>query len=242
MASILRTIKDKVLTPEMTKTYNGVRNAEVVFSDNITNTASILIDDLSSSGKIVLKNVPIQIQSYGLHTIGLSEGDKVWVSFTNNSPLLPKIIGIADNDTYQSTTKSNLKHLTTGALDIVITDTENTCTNMCEDLIDLGNTKIVKYLDFKNFNVESHASDFIASLGYYQNDEIGLTNPYNNSTIKISNNGCITVYMNGNQGIRIDPNNSSININCTDKIKITCNELDINSSTIKINGDETNGL
>ena len=113
---------------------------------------------------------------------------------------------------------------------------------MCEDLIDTGNTKIVKYIDYKNFNIEDYASDFISTLGYYKNDEIGLTNPYNDSTIKISNDGTITIYINGNQGIKINPNDSSINITCSNNIKIKCNEIDIDCQSIKVNGDDASGL
>lgn len=240
MSSLLNTIKTKVFDDSQAKTYSGIQIAEVVNYDNLTNTASILINDLLSNGTYVKEDVPVKIQSYGIHTLALKEGDRVWIGFTNNSPLLPKVIGIVDEDFSTNASKSNLNHVLSGGLNVCVKETSNNCTNMLNDLIDIDNDDLLKYYEYKNFDLEDYACNVIASLGYYDSNDIGLTNPNTGSTIKIDKNGCISIYINEEQGIKIDPATSTIDISCNGNININCKDIKINGSSIR--KDDDNGL
>lgn len=240
MSGLLNIIKSKVFDDSQAKMYNGIQIAEVVNYDNLTNTASILINDLLSDGTYVKNDVPVKIQSYGFHTPALKEGDKVWIAFTNNSPLLPKIIGLVDKDFSTDISKSNLNHALSGGLNVCSEETINNCTNMINDLIDNDNEDLLKYHQYKIFDLENYACNIIASLGYYDSNDIGLTNPNTGSTIKIDKEGCISIYINEEQGIKINPTTSSIDISCNGTLNINCKNIKINGSYIERN--DNNGL
>ena len=51
----------------------------------------------------------------------------------------------------------------------------------------------------------------LSDAAIYDGDEVGIYNPYNSSIVKIRNDGLIDIFVDNNQGIRIDPNTLSIN-------------------------------
>lgn len=228
-------ITEKIVNPTLSSNF-GFNKAEVLYYDNFRNRATIRLVD-KNVGKLELENVPIQIS--GFISNNISVGDLVDVMFINNSPLLPKIIGKCDEG-YELYTRESIKHLKQGCL---ITDNINNV-NIEEELeplseqwIDLDNTNNTKYFEYMNKDVEDEAFDLITSLGYYNKNEIGFTNPFNKSTIKVDNHGNILLFNGTNNGIKINLNNSSIDITTND-LNVSCSNININTKSLIINGKE----
>lgn len=58
----------------------------------------------------------------------------------------------------------------------------------------------------------------LAEVPYPQNNEPMLVHPSSKAVVKLRDNGCIDIFTDGNQGIRIDANNKTIN-NMAENIK-----------------------
>lgn len=218
--NLKKAIIDKVVQPHLNGSYNTVY-AQVTQYDSVKNKASIEFQDAKSQGLMAIDNVPVQLGSGGVHSAGPFAGDHVWVTFANNSPLQPKIVALADEN-YNTSTREKLKHISQGTY---VPDNISTRTNydsnsiidttniqpMTNDWLDYNNTNPSKYISFSTLDPSQQVSNTDSSLGYYNAEEPGITHPLNASTIKIRNNGIIDIFVDGNQGIRIDPSAKTIN-------------------------------
>lgn len=200
----------------------GAVLAQVYELDDVTNRAKITFKDPKGTGFIKLENVPIQIGNGGMHSAGPLVGDQVWVTFINNSPLLPKIVSLCDEN-YEVNTREKTRHLRKGAFlpdsicdrsDYKNTSTVTTDTPTINDWIDDTNTDINKYINYKDTNPMDELVDATSYAAYYNTEEPGITHPANSSTIKVKNNGMIDIFVSTNQGIRIDPSTKTVNFIC----------------------------
>lgn len=233
MNDLKTSIIEKIVEPNDNKKLCPTK-AIVTYFDNFTNRATIKFQEPKGEGIFELEKVPVQMGAIGLHSVALKEGTEVWVTFMNYSPFLAKIVGIADEQ-YESNSREDLNHLEEGALIPNLNHIEEcTQTSIYNDVVDRENNDIIKYNEYQKFNLEDAISDFLSELGYYKENEIGITNPNNHSTIKINDDGSIDIFTEDNIGIKIDQKNSKISINASN--------LEINYKTLKVNGIERQGI
>lgn len=216
MSSLKECIMENVVKPHTNMNF-GTIIAEVYELDNVTNRAKIIFKDPKGLGFINLENVPIQLGSGGVHSAGPLIGDRVWVTFLNNSPLCPKIISLAD-ESYEVNTREKTKHTRKGAFipDSICSREEYNDIAVLDKLtldswFDEDNEDYSKYVSYEGIDAINTLTSATSTAAYYNAEEPGITHPLNSSTIKVRNNGMIDVFVATNQGIRIDPVTKSIN-------------------------------
>jgi hypothetical protein len=232
MSDLKKTIQKKILEPYNNNIFDTIL-AKVTAYDNLKNRATITFNDPKNTGAITLENVPVQLGSGGFHSAGPFPGDQVWVTFANKSLLQPKIVSLAD-ERYQINTRNKLQHKKQGSYltDRISNINDYNNNNDFSDInpmykkwLDIGNTDTGKYMDYNSEPIAELINSMM-NVSYYDTAEPGITHPNNSSTIKIRNNGVIDIFVATNQGIRIDPSNSTINIYGL-KENHNVNELDI---------------
>jgi len=221
--------------------------------DATNNLADVYIESLSSGGSTNLSDVPIQISSKGVHASGLKVNDIVYVQFANSSLFQPKIVGIAD-EVYAYNTRIKERHLRKGELTVTqdILDGEIT-TPSIKTWIDKDNTSLIKTGGYSNSNPISDTDELMFSKGNFNGQDVGIYNPVSSSLVKITDDGVINIFVETNTGIKINPNNktieilgnnvctktetwsvitNSIEIKANDKITVTARELELNVDKI----------
>lgn len=249
--SIVKKISESVQSSSATNI--NLSKGTVIRYDSINNLADVYIESLSSGGSTNLSDVPIQISSKGVHASGLKVNDIVYVQFANNSLFQPKIVGIAD-EVYAYNTRIKERHLRKGELTVTQEVLEGDITKpSVETWIDDENTHLSKTSEFYTQNAISDADDLMFSKGNFNGQDVGIYNPVSSSLIKITDDGVINIFVETNTGIKINPNNktieilgnnvctktenwsvitNSIDIKASDKITITARELELNVDNI----------
>ena len=216
MSQIKRAIQEKILKPHDNNQFDTVL-AEVVAYDGLKHRATISFKDPKYGGFLTSENVPIQLGSGGFHSAGPFVGDQVWVSFANKSLLQPKIVALAD-ERYQIHSRKRLQHQKQGAYlpdNLVEANGAeeydfSAFAPLHEDWIDLSNQNTNKYADWTVDPIQTLLSA-MTNTSFYEAEEPGITHPKTGSTVKLRNNGMIDIFVEGDQGIRIDPKTQSIN-------------------------------
>lgn len=247
MNKLTKSIQEKIVEPNQITKYTMVL-AYIEDYNNITNRATITFEDPNYKGPSRIENVPANIVGNGIYANTLERGDHVWVTFQNNSPLMPKIISKADED-YQLITREKLRH-----------DKQNTfmpkiliSNNQQELDVSTDNINISSPYDdwFSSINEDVNATyinadpvselnNKISNIAYYDYGEVGFTHPYNKSSVHIKNDGSINVFVEDNIGIVIDKKTKTISINAkgfnvnSDNLDIKCNSLTINGKKVEI--------
>lgn len=240
MTNLKRTIVDKVVKPYNSSSFGTVK-AKVVNFDNIRNRVDVEFQQPNSVGTMFLEKVPVAIGSTGVKSAGIVEGEYVWLTFINNSPLLPKVVGIAD-ERYEVNTREKLRHIRQGVLMPNVGEVEEVeIEPLSSTLIDNGNEKYSKHSQYFTHRVEDRVTEFRKHVGYYGSNEVGITHHLNNSTIKVNDDGTIDVFTETNHGIKINPATNEISINSNKDLKIKSTNIVIESNNISIeSSDELN--
>ena len=212
----------------------GMILAQIVFYDDTTNRADVKYDDPSAGGVVTLKGVPVEIASLGLASAGPFPGDQVYVSFLNNNPTLPRIIGRADGD-YKYYSRKLYEHPRSGAyMPLQYTSSNLTSSNNAPteggetneekkeptlpsksytSYIAVGTQQTkAKYLVASTFSAASF-EDQSSQFANYLLAEVGLTHPGTESSVKLYNNGVIDVFACTDLGMRVDPTSLSLTFN-----------------------------
>lgn len=202
-------ILDKIVKP-MANTYYDMVQAEVLSYNEITNKAQIEFQDPRGGGIMVLDNVPVQIGSGGVHSSGPFVGDAVWVSFNNRNPLYPKIIALGDKD-YENNTRERYSHEKQGAYALEQEEVE------LGEIIPIATAwlnpnKEKSYAYYTNIDPIQELREELKDTKYYSSFEVGMTHPQNGSTIKIADDGTISMFTGIGEGIRINPNSHTVTI------------------------------
>lgn len=115
MNPLQQAIKEKVVGPALQERKHMVYG-KVMFYDNISNRATVEINNPYGAGRRLLDAVPVQIGSGGVHAAGPFAGDEVWVTFIGGNILYPRITALGD-PTYETTTREKrMRHRRKGAL------------------------------------------------------------------------------------------------------------------------------
>lgn len=249
--SIVKKISESVQSSSATNI--NLSKGTVIRYDSTNNLADVYIESLSSGGSTNLSDVPIQISSKGVHASGLKVKDIVYVQFANNSLFQPKIVGIAD-EVYAYNTRIKERHLRKGELTVAQETLDGEITTpSVKTWIDDENTHLSKTSEFYTQNAISDADNLMFSKGNFNGQDVGIYNPVSSSVVKITDDGVINIFVETNTGIKINPNNktieilgnnvctktenwsvitNSIDIKASDKITITARELELNVDNI----------
>lgn len=230
MASLNKAIKN-VIEPTQKETV-GMVVAQITFYDNTNNKADVKYDDPSSGGVVSLSGVPVEIPSLGVASSGPFPGDQVYVSFLNNNPTLPRIIGRADGD-YKYYSRKLYEHSRAGS------QLSTSYGSVTSGLVDAftGSSPTPSYLNWisvgsketkaRNIAINTFSASAFeeqsADFSNYELAEVGLTHPGTASTMKLYNNGVIDVFAIDDLGMRIDPSLSSLMFNSMDELHNSTN-------------------
>ena len=202
-------IIESIVKPVENSHYD-LTQGEIIYYDEKTNKAKVQIRDPRGGGSMALENVPVQLGSGGVHSAGPFQGDIVWVSFQNRNPLFPKIISLADRN-YQVNTRERFSHGEKGGY---VTDLEDV--EIKEILpVEEAWTSRSTIQDLSYYMESDPYADLqenIENVKYYASAEVGMTHPENGSTIKISDDGTISIFTGLGEGIRVSPKNHSVSI------------------------------
>lgn len=216
-----RHIIENIVKPAERAYYDLVQG-EIISYDGKRNKAKVEIVDPRGGGTLVLENVPVQLGSGGVHSSGPFPGDDVWISFQNRNPLFPKIVSLADKD-YKSNTRERFNHASAGGY---VTDTEEIEIKKYASIEEawLGGDSSTSTGFYKETDPYAELQRNIQDVPYYKAAEIGLTHPENGSTIKIADDGTISIFTGIGEGIRISPKSHTVSIFSG---KTTTNEEDV---------------
>lgn len=251
-------LQDKIVKPSIQNI--STNNMAIIYGyDQVNNTASIYYtsNNLDAKAQIV-HGVPIKTDGCGLHSSSFSIGDKVVVSFMNNSRMQPVITGKYD-DIYALNTREKEYHIEKGEL----INSAEYIDEMPEPALlmikDEENKTEWKYSEFKDIMASSVVSEYENMHGRFNGKDIGLYNEKSNAVIKILDDGSINIFTGFNTGIRINSKNKTIetfgnldaisnnwsvisnNVNIqSDVINIKSESLNVDSKEITVNGVKIN--
>lgn len=237
MADLKKMITENIVKPCIQQTRTSMV-AKVIDVDLYRNRADIEYENPNGQGLIFKERVPIMLGQIGFNAPNVDANDLVSIIFENGSPMRPKIIGRID-ESYELNTREKTKHTMQGAL---VTKKyeykEYEKKNRINSWIKEDSKASVNNIRFRMFDTEEEYMRIFNKLGYYEEDEIGITHPKLGTTIKIDKNGDINIFTSRNNGIKISTSNNKININSIGEISINCENLNINSKNIKLNGKD----
>lgn len=243
-----------ILNPEgQTRLTNAM--GDIIRYNPDHNVADVSI--ITNGGAVsVLKDVPVQLIGTGIRTSSLQEGDPVYIQFNNGSIFQPKIIGKAD-EYYATTTKRLENHARKGELYVSQETLEGEVSPSSDTWLDSENTDDFKYWNYKDKSAIENIAQKREVVGKFKNQEVGLYNPVSSSVVKVKDDGTIDIFAATNVGIRVNPNNktveilgnsttnsdkwtvisNTVEIKASDKISIEAKEININADIITRNGE-----
>ena len=180
-----------------------------------TNTATIRFKDPNNGeGAYVRENVPVSNSLGGVTGSAIRPGYKCSITFINGNVFSPVITGITASLYNEKTCSDQGAFLVDS--DIFDVEISDNITPMSYDWLDDINNNIEKYIndytDFINSDADMESYNMIRNLDKYSNMEQGITNLSTKSNVKMKENGDIDIFVNNNTGIRICPNNNTIEI------------------------------
>lgn len=205
---------------------------------------------VSSSGNFTtLESVPIQISGKGIIGSSLKEDDLVYIQYNNGSIFQPKVVGLADED-YSNNTRESSKHERKGTF---LSSPKNINGEIVPRIKKrLQNSDGFKHEEYKYSSCLDTLSNKFNTLGYFNNNEVGLYHPILSSLVKLKDNGDIDIFIGTNIGIRINKENKTIQTfgnfssDCnnwtiiSDNIDVKCEKLSLNTKELYVNGDKIN--
>lgn len=251
-----KNVLDNIVEP-----YSGskVTNAmgTIISYNQLHNIADVFISNLKDNEGCVLKDVPIQLSSSGIHSSAFKEHDSVYVQFNNGSIFQAKITGKAD-EVYATSTRKKEKHMRKGSLLVSQEEEVGEVNPSSETWIDYNNKNYHKHIGYKEFSPVSKVSDLMSKKGNFNGEEIGMYNPKSSSIVKILDDGSIDIFVSTNVGVRINPENrtiemlgdvstksdnwsvlsNNVELKSKGKIVLSADTLELNANKITKNGVE----
>lgn len=185
--------------------------------DRTTDTCTIKYPNPHGEGFLYKNNVRIQNSSGGLASSSYQVGQECSISFINGNVFSPVITGI--NQSYYAERACTDQGAYIANDEVYKVSTPEHIIAMNLDWIDEDNTNTEKYQNdlgqYQDTNVDQQAMDMITTIDKYQDNEVGITNLTNNSTVKLRENGDIDIFTSNNTGIRICKN-GNIKLYCKD--------------------------
>ena len=227
--SIIKNALKKEIDKDKLLQFNDT-TATILEYDIVSNTATIRFLNPNGDGYMLRKNVNVS-NTMGGHTgAGIIAGQICNISFINNNIFNPIITGMLSNNYKDKTSSDQGAFLVSNA--IFEAEEPEKITPMIETWLDKENQNKYKYKnelgDYTEVDATKKASESVHTLDKYKNQDEGMTHLKTKSTVKLKENGDIDIFVAGNLGIRISPNDKSINVYGTFKVNnktIDFNEL-----------------
>lgn len=178
--------------------------AVITSFDRKTNRASIRFSDPNGGSIISAENVAFHTQPHGIMTAVPENGQNCWITFLNGSILMPVITSLCDDE--YSKTYSKMSDSNAGCYicpeSILNTDTNIETTPM----IDSYSMPDSGIMNCSSFDPLKDIREKMLNMDKYSPKEEGMT--INGATIKVSENGGVSIFTDGNSGIRLNPDNT----------------------------------
>lgn len=202
--------------------------ATILDYDVVLNTAKIRFLNPNGEGYLYRDNVEVANTLGGVTGAGIYPGQTCTITFMKNNVFNPVITGLNTNYYSKKTCSDQGAYIVDNYVHNVDTSIETT--PMIEDWIDYSNQDKYKYCDdiadFTDTDASFEIHEILSKLDKYKLTEQGITNLTTKSTIKLKDNGDIDIFVSNNSGIRISPQNHSIEIFGT--LKVNGQVIDIN--------------
>lgn len=227
--SIIKNALKKEIDKDKLLQFNDT-TATILEYDIVSNTATIRFLNPNGDGYMLRKNVNVS-NTMGGHTgAGIIAGQICNISFINNNIFNPIITGMLSNNYKDKTSGDQGAFLVSNT--IFEAKEPEKIIPMIEAWLDKENQNKYKYKnelgDYTEVDATKKASESVHTLDKYNNQDEGMTHLKTKSTVKLKENGDIDIFVAGNLGIRISPNDKSINVYGTFKVNnktINFNEL-----------------
>ena len=185
-------------------TFNGT-TATILEYDKTTETCKIKFPNPNGDGYIYRGNVPIAGSTGGVATNGYSAGQQCSITFVNGNVFSPVITGV-DNSRYIDRTNTD-QGAYIASDEVYKVGTQEHLIATSTNWIDDSNTDLTKYQNelgmYQDTEADQQAMELVATLDKYQDNEVGMTNLKNKSSVRLRDNGDIDVFTENNTGIRI---------------------------------------
>jgi len=192
--------------------------------DKTTETCKIKYLNPNGSGFIYRGNVMIANHAGGFASGSIFAGQKCSVGFINSNIYNPVITGIPESYYSDRNCTDQGAYIADDTVWKVGTP-ENIIAMNLDWINDTGS--LSKYENstarYTNIDVNQVSMDLITSLDKYEDNEVGMTNLKNKSTVKLRDNGDIDIFTGANTGIRI--------CNDTGNIKFYGNDIEFTKAT-----------
>ena len=173
--------------------------------DRTTETCKVKYLNPHGSGFIYRGNVNIANHAGGLASGSIFAGQKCSISFINNNIYCPVITGIPESYYSERSCSDQGAFIADDTVWKIGTDEHVIAMNL--DWINDTNNDLGLYENnsarYTDIDVNQVSLDLITTLDKYEDNEVGLTNLKNKSTIKLRDNGDIDIFTGANTGIRI---------------------------------------
>lgn len=213
MGLIRETLK-KEIDVQGTQNYKGT-TATIIQYYNTTNTCDIEFPNPKGEGIFRRDQVPISNTLGGLNGSGIFPGMQCSIEFRNGNVMSPLITGLLTNFYQQKTNTNQGACIVDDA--VLAVEVPEEIEPMVDDWTDDTNENIYKYandysLHLVGMDCDAHTYDMIRNIDHYTDNEQGMTNLDNNSTVKIKENGDIDLFVDNNVGIRISKANQKVSL------------------------------
>lgn len=173
--------------------------------DRTTETCKVKYLNPNGSGFIYRGNVTIANHTGGLASGSIFAGQKCSISFINSNIYNPVITGIPESYYSARSCSDQGAFIADDTIFKVGTETHTVAMNL--DWINDSNNDLGLYENssarYTDVDVNQVSMSLITTLDKYEDNEVGLTNLKNKSTIKLRDNGDIDIFTSANTGIRI---------------------------------------
>lgn len=185
--------------------------ATIIEYSIVNNTAKIRYLNPNGDGVIYRDNVAISNTLGGVTGSGIHPGQSCSITFLKNNIHAPVITGLIG---------SNYSIKTCSDQGAYVVDSTILSTQEPDEIVPMSNSwlednqKTWKYNndlgDYTQIDASESTHEFLNSLDKYKTTEQGITNLNTKSTMKLKDNGDIDMFVANNIGIRICPNNKTI--------------------------------
>lgn len=177
----------------------------IISYDRTTETCKVKYLNPNGSGWIYRGNVSIANHSGGIASGSIFSGQKCSISFVNNNIYNPVIIGIPESYYKERNCSDQGAYLADDTVWKVGTPEHIIAMDL--NWINDDNSGVQKYENdsarYTDIDVNQTSMNLMTTLDKYDDNEVGLTNLKNKSTIKLRDNGDIDIFSSANVGLRI---------------------------------------
>lgn len=186
--------------------------ATIIEYNMVLNTAKIRFPNPNGEGYLFRDNVSISNTLGGVTGAGIYPGQSCTITFIGNNVYAPVITGLTASNYANKTCSDQGAYLVDTA--VFSHDKPSTINPMINNWIEENNTNQTKYNndlgDYTSTDASESIHEALNTLDKYKTTEQGITNLKTKSTMKLKDNGDIDMFVSNNIGIRLCPDNKTI--------------------------------